>query len=75
MSIDPENIQIGQCYLTNSGHVRRVLRILPGKVQFASRLASTRPRKDLKVDVLDLRSFVFSVERTVPCDWTSESDR
>ncbi len=75
MSINPDSIQVDQCYLTNSGHVRRVLRILPGKVQFASRLATTRPRKDLKVDVLDLRSFAFSIERTVPCDWTSETDR
>jgi hypothetical protein len=56
---------VDECYLTNSGHVRQVLRVLPGKVQFASRLATTRPGKDLKVDVLDLRSFAFSVERPV----------
>jgi hypothetical protein len=65
---------MGQCYLTNTGHVRWVLRILPGKVQFESRLATTRPRKDLKLDVLDLRSFAFSVERPVPCDWTPGTD-
>ncbi len=74
MSIPPESIQVGQCYLMDTGHVRQVLRVLPGKVQFASRLATTRPGKDLKVDVLDLRSFAFSVERPVPCDWTAESD-
>ena len=74
MSVRPESLQIGQCYLTNTGHVCRVARILPGKVQFESRLATTRPRKDLKMDVLDLRSFAFSVERPVPCDWTLETD-
>ena len=74
MSIPPESIQIGQCYLMDTSHVRRVLRILPGKVQFESRLATTRRRKDLKIDVLDLRSFAFSIERAVPYGWAPEAD-
>jgi hypothetical protein len=32
MSISPENIQVGLRYLMDTGHVRQVLRVLPGKV-------------------------------------------
>jgi hypothetical protein len=75
MSIAPDAIEIGRCYLTDTGKIRRPLRILPdGRVQFDWRAGSTVPKGAWRTDVIDLRSFAFSVERPVPCDWTPERD-
>jgi hypothetical protein len=74
VSINPESIEVGQCYLMLSGHVRRVTALPPGRVQFQQRSALSPSWRSTKVDILDLRSFAFSAERAVPCDWTPESD-
>jgi hypothetical protein len=37
MSIPPESIEVGQCYLMLSGYVRRVIALHPGRVQNATR--------------------------------------
>jgi hypothetical protein len=72
--IDPEHIQVGQCYLTETGKIRRVTALLPGRVQFQQRMALNPSWRAFKTDILDLRSFAFSVERPVPCDWTPGTD-
>jgi hypothetical protein len=72
--IDPESIQVGQCYLTVTGKVRRVTGLLSGRVQFQQRMAPNPSWRAYKTDILDLRSFAFTVERPVPCDWTLETD-
>ena len=75
MSVPPESIEIGQCYLTDTGKVRRVVRILPnGRVQFEWRSGHIIPKVAWRTDVIDLRSFAVSVERPVRCDWTPERD-
>jgi hypothetical protein len=75
MSVSPESIKVGQCYLTLSGQVRRVVRLLPdGRVQYETRGGAVARAFNWRTDVLDLRSFAFSVERPVPCDWTPEMD-
>ncbi len=54
MTIPPESIEVGKCYLMETGHVRRVTRMLPGgRVQFEQRAAHLLP-KVWKVDVQDL---------------------
>ena len=74
MTIPPESIAVGKCYLMETGHVRRVTRMLPGgRAQFERRAAHLLP-KVWKADVQDLRSFAATVEREVPCDWTPEAD-
>ena len=71
--IDPESIQVGQCYLMDTGRIRRVTGLLPGRVRYQQR-RSDGVWQVSGGDILDLRSFAFSVERPVPCDWTPESD-
>ncbi len=71
MSIPPESIEVGKCYLTRAGvfsRVRRVVSIAPsGRVVFEA-------RRKLRHQALwipgeqGLRSFAASVEREVPCD-------
>ena len=74
MSLSPESIEVGQCYLTNMGTIRRVTGLVPGRVQYKQRPGHRPTWANHRTDILDLRSFAFSVERPVPCDWTPESD-
>jgi hypothetical protein len=75
MSIDPENIEVGQCYLMETGQIARVMALLPSAVvQFLQRPGHMPDWARAKTRVLNLRSFAFSAERPVPCDWTLESD-
>jgi hypothetical protein len=75
MTIPPESIVVGQCYLTTRGHVRRVIRILPGRVQFERRVNTTGANWAWAPGLAADRAFALSVERPVPCDWTAETDR
>jgi hypothetical protein len=51
------------------------MRVLPdGRVQYEARGGAVARAFNWRTDILDLRSFAFSVERPVPCDWTPESD-
>ncbi len=75
MSIPPERIEVGKCYLAETGQVRRVLAILPvARVQYEQRPGHLPKWPQWKSGVLDLRSFAFAIEREVPCDWTPETD-
>ncbi len=70
--IDRESIQTGPCYLTGDAHVRRVVRIMSdGRIQYEWR---GRHRRRWKSGILDQREFALAAERSVPCDWTPESD-
>lgn len=59
MSISPESIEAGKCYLATGSKalwIRRVIEVLPdGRVQY----------KDV---------FASMLQREVPCDWTPEGD-
>ena len=72
MSIPPESIQVGQCYLMLDGEVRRVLRLLPNEgVHYESRAGVIVEAFGWKAGVLALSAFAALVDRPVPCDWTS----
>jgi hypothetical protein len=74
MPIPPDSIQVGKCYLTTTGSVRRAVRMLPGgRMQFEQRPGHILPNT-WKSDVQDVRSFASTVEREVPFDWTPERD-
>ena len=76
VSIAPETITIGQCYLTRSGQVRRVRAITEGRVLFDSRRRSPKgPRWIWYPSILDLQVFAAAAERPIPEDWTSEADK
>ena len=73
MSLPPESIEVGQCYLTVSGSVRRVRAILQGRVQFENRVKVPNGCPwGWRTSMLDIKSFAFSAERPVPHDWTPE---
>ncbi len=75
MTIPPESIEVGKCYLTTTGQVRRVIRIMPnGRVQYEHRLGHAILKRQWPSNIAEARTFAFAVEREVPCDWTPEED-
>ena len=76
MPIPLESIQVGQCYLTNHGQVRRVIGLVPGRVQFErrTRSASSETGWAWVSGLAERRAFALLVEREVPCDWTREGE-
>jgi len=73
MSVAPESIQTGQCYLMQTGHVRRAIALLPGRVQYETRSrAPNRAGWTWRSGILDLKTFASMVERPIPCDWTPD---
>ncbi len=74
MSVPPESIEVGKCYLMETGQVRRILRIMPdGRFQYEHRMGYSAP-KAWKSGIQSGRSFAATVEREVPCDWTPEKE-
>lgn len=76
MSIDPKSIQVGQCYLSDAGKVRRVTGVLADKrVHFAWRNASDMRKVAWRKEghIMPLESFARTIERAVPCGWTAET--
>ncbi len=67
MTVLPENIEPGLCYLITTGHVRRVTRVIPDRrIQDEYRMRHSV--KNRKTDIQEGRSFTFAVEREVACD-------
>jgi hypothetical protein len=74
MSIPPESIEVGRCYLTTSGQVRRVLGFLPQRVRFERRVRTTGSDWGWVAGLAERRAFTLVIEREVPFDWTPEMD-
>lgn len=75
MSVPPESIHVGQCYLMASGQVKRVLAILAaGRVHYEYRITGRPIVKNWKPGTQELRTFAALVARPVPYDWTPETD-
>ena len=79
MSVAPETLEVGQCYLAKAEkdfQVRRVLRVMPdGRVQFERRIRNAKgPQWSWVPKITSLGAFALSVERPVPCDWAPEAD-
>jgi hypothetical protein len=74
MSVAPESIEVGKCYLTDASRVQRVIEITPaGEVIHQHR--STRERQEEWIaGIATLRAFAFITVREVPCDWAPEKD-
>ena len=69
MSIPPESIQVGQCYLMLDGEVRRVLRLLPNQgVHYESRAGGLS--KPSAVKLAYWRSQPSRLWSTGPCPVT-----
>ncbi len=67
MTVPPESIEVGKCYLTDAGQVRRALQILPnGRIVYERRPAH-RPEAPWQEASQELSSFARLVEEEVPC--------
>jgi hypothetical protein len=75
VSIPLESIEVGKCYLTESGHIRRVVRLMAdGRIQYEHRPAHLLSASAWMPGMQGDRSFAFSAEREVSCDSTPETD-
>jgi hypothetical protein len=69
VSLPPESMKVGKCYLTDAGQVRRILHILPnGRVAYERRPAH-RPDGPWQEANQDLSMFAALAEAEVPCDF------
>ncbi len=83
MTLPPESIEVGKCYLARgylvaggrSLRVRRVKQIHPdGRVQFEQRRGPARVGHPWPMGgTMQLTTFALAVEREVPCDWMLEA--
>ena len=78
MSLPPDSIEAGKCYLLEGERhrwVRLVTHILPsGRVRFESRDATESRACVWAAGTADLSAFAEAALRGVPCDWTPATD-
>ena len=75
MPVAPETLKVGQCYLTHSGFVRRVLDLSDERVRYEQRRGPVREGHPWpRTQVIAVSVFARKVERPVPCDWTPEAE-
>jgi hypothetical protein len=74
VSIPPESLEVGKCYLAKGGRslrIRRLVQLLPdGRVQYEQR--SPKTAWQMRIQVRDV--FASMLQREVPCDWTPEAE-
>ncbi len=74
MSVPPETIKAGQCYLAMGGkplRFRRVIRVLPdGRVQYEQRSPKTAWQRGIQYKDV----FASMLQREVPCGWVPEGE-
>jgi hypothetical protein len=69
MSIPPESIQVGRCYLSEEGRVRRVTKFLAsGQVRYKYRSFPDDERSPWRTGNLDVGRFAATTLREVSCD-------
>ena len=77
MSISPDTVQVGHCYLAQGQRFLQVTHVTPdGRVRFKYRdyRASSRP-DTWWAGMLNLRDFAATARREIPCDWTPETNK
>ncbi len=75
MAVPPESIEIGKCYLSNDGRVRRAAKFLPdGRIRYAYRSFPATQGRLWRTGRLDVERFAETSVREVPSDWTPEAD-
>jgi hypothetical protein len=75
MTVPPESIEVGKCYLTRNDQVVRVMKLLSdGHVIYAFRSSAVAEAFGWTGAQTEIRSFIHLLEREVPCDWTPASD-
>lgn len=75
MPVPPESIQVGRCYLSDQGRIRRVTKFLPeGRLRYRYRSLLASKYEPWQTGRLDVEGFATTTLREVPCDWTPEGD-
>jgi hypothetical protein len=79
VSLPPETIEVGKCYLNHVERGPRVLRVLAllpdGRIQYDyQNRYGTRLLSKWNASILDRAAFARMAERQVPCDWTPAED-
>ncbi len=75
MTMPPESIEVGKCYLTRNDQIVRVEKLLlDGYVIYAFRSSAVAKAFGWTGAQMEIRSFAHLLEREVPCDWTPETD-
>jgi hypothetical protein len=74
MTIPPESIAVGKCYLSDEGRVRRVVKFISdNQIRYAYR-SFPQKGKLWRTGRLEVGRFAETTLREVPCDWTPETD-
>jgi hypothetical protein len=75
MSIPPESIIVGRCYLTRSDQVVRIIRLQRGGyVAYVFRSSAVVKAFGWTGAQAVVQDLAYLIEREVPCDWTPETD-
>ena len=75
MSIPISEIEVGKCYLSNEGRVRRVVKFLPNeRVRYRYRSFPVTEREPWRTGRLDIEGFAATTLREVPCDLRPEEE-
>ena len=75
MSIPPETIEAGKCYLDDRRRVLHVTHVTPdGQVRFKYHEAYPAMADAWWAGMLNLRHFAAAAVREVPCEWTPATD-
>ncbi len=75
MAIPVSALEVGKCYLTNTGRVWRIIRFMPdGRILYEHRGQHRfGDEQELRPGMLT-HTLPVEVVREVPCDWTSGTD-
>jgi hypothetical protein len=69
MSVPPESITVGKCFVTPGNQVRRVLSVEAGKVTYEARGPKMIKGKWPSRSTVDMGRFAADVAREVPCHY------
>ncbi len=67
MSIPPESIEAGKCYLMKTGQLRRVIHTLDGKIGYHARQQVALNKGWLRREVTNRKTFAVNAVKEVPC--------
>ena len=74
MSLPPESLEVGRCYLTNTGRVWRIIRVMPGERILYEQRSRRAPAKTWQPGMLVALAAEMLIERENPCDWKPEQN-
>ncbi len=69
MTVPPESLAVGKCYVTPGNQVRRVLSVEAGKVTYEARGSKMIKGKWPRRSTVELGRFAADVAREVPCHY------